>query len=85
MAKRKQTKATKENAREVKRLARLLLRDFRLRPEVVAVRAGVTVYTVYRWAKGTTGSHSRHLAVLQRLVAAEQKKRSARDGDCVTP
>lgn len=82
MAKRK--KVTKENVREVKRLARVLLHDLGLRPEAVAVRLGVTVYTVYRWASGKTGSHGRHLAALQRLVASEQKKRGARDGDCAT-
>lgn len=65
----KKTTTTAGSAREVKRLTHTLLHVCGLAPEVIAVKLDVTVYTVYRWAKGKTGAHANNFAALQRLVA----------------
>ncbi len=62
-------------AREVQRDVRYLLRG--LRPEAVAVKLGVTVYTVYRWEKAKTAAHTRHRIAIQKLVAAEARRRTS--------
>lgn len=69
--------------REVQRLTEFLLRD--MRPEALAVKANVTVYTVYRWSKGATAAHQRHLETLRRLVLAEKIRRGVGNREPATP
>lgn len=69
----KKSRATSPETREIQRLAKFLLRD--MTPELLAVKMKVTVYTVYRWSKGTTAAHQRHLEGLRKLVAAAHARR----------
>lgn len=72
VAKKLQRKTTRPS--EVQRALDFLLKD--MRPEDVASRLRITVYTVYRWRKGTTGKpHPGHLTTIRELVKSERERR----------